>query len=52
MIDYGADSCQSLSGAVLESCVIERLLQAVSPASLELSLAAGVDIEHERSQFD
>jgi len=51
-IDYGADRCQSLSGKVLESFVIERLLQAVSPASLELSLVAGVDIERERSQLD
>jgi hypothetical protein len=51
-IDYGVDTCQSLSGAVLESFVIERLLQAVSPASLELSLAAGIDIEHERKQLD
>ena len=51
-IDYGVDTCQSLSGAVLESFVGERLLQAVSPASLELSLAAGLDIEHERKQLD
>jgi DNA invertase Pin-like site-specific DNA recombinase len=51
-IDYGADACQSLSGAVLESFVVERLLQAVSPASLELSLAATADIERERKQLD
>ena len=51
-IDYGADACQSLSGAVLESFVVERLLQAVSPASLELSLAATEDIERERKQLD
>lgn len=51
-IDYGADACQSLSGAALESSVIERLLQAVSPASLELSLAATANIEHERKQLD
>ena len=51
-IDYGADTCQSLSGAVLESFVVERLLQAVSPASLELSLAATEDIERERKQLD
>ena len=51
-LDYGIDRCQSLSGAVLESFVCERLLQAVSPASLELSLAAGVDIERERKQLD
>jgi DNA invertase Pin-like site-specific DNA recombinase len=51
-IDYGADRCQSLSGAVLESFVVERLLQAVSPASLELSVAATEDIERERKQLD
>ena len=44
--------CQSLSGAALESFVVERLLQAVSPASLELSLAASADIERERKQLD
>lgn len=51
-IDYGADACQSLSGAALESFVIVLLLQAVSPASLELSLAATADIERERKQLD
>lgn len=51
-IDYGADLCQSLSGAALESFVVERLLHAVSPASLELSLAATADIERERQQLD
>jgi len=51
-IDYGQAVCQSLSGAVLESFVIERLLQAVSPASLELSLAATKDIQRERKQLD
>ncbi len=51
-IDYGGDRCQTLSGAVLESFVVERLLQAVSPASIELSLAATADIERERKQLD
>lgn len=51
-IDYGQPVCQSLSGAVLESFVIERLLQAVSPMSLELSLAAAEDVERERKQLD
>jgi DNA invertase Pin-like site-specific DNA recombinase/DNA-binding transcriptional MerR regulator len=51
-IDYGGDVCQSLSGAVLESFVIERILQAVSPASIELSLAATADMERERKQLD
>lgn len=51
-IDYGKDVCQSLSGAAMESLVVERLLQAVCPASLELSLAATADIERERQQLD
>jgi DNA invertase Pin-like site-specific DNA recombinase len=51
-IDYGAEKCQSLSGAALESLVVERLLQVVSPASLELSLAAAEDVERERRQLD
>ena len=51
-IDYGAARCQSLSGVVLESFVVERLLQAVAPASLELSLAATEDLERERQQLD
>jgi len=51
-IEYGQDVCQSLSGTVLESFVVERLLQAVTPASLELSLAATEDIERERKQLD
>ena len=50
-IDYGGELCQSLSGNVLETFVIERLLHAVSPASLELSLAASADIEQEREQL-
>jgi DNA invertase Pin-like site-specific DNA recombinase len=51
-IDYGGEACQSLSGAVLESLVVERILQAVSPASLELSLAATADIQRERQRLD
>ncbi len=51
-IDYGADLCQSLSGTRLEAFVVERMLQAVSPASLELSVAATVEIERERKQLD
>lgn len=51
-VDYGGDVCQSLSGEALESFIVERLLHAVSPASLELSLAATADIERERKQLD
>jgi len=51
-IDYGEAKCQHLSGAVLESLVVERMLQVVLPASLELSLAATQEIECERKQLD
>lgn len=51
-VDYGAAPCQNLSGAALESFVVDRLLQAVTPASLELSLAAAADVECERKQLD
>lgn len=51
-IDYGEARCQSLSGAVLEAFVAERLLQAVAPASLELSLSAAQDVQRERRQLD
>jgi DNA invertase Pin-like site-specific DNA recombinase len=51
-VDYGAERCQSLSGRALESFVVDRLLQAVSPASLELSLTAAADVERERQQLD
>jgi DNA-binding transcriptional MerR regulator len=51
-IDYGAEACQSLSGRVVEALVVERLLQAVAPASVELSLAAMTDLERERKQLD
>jgi DNA invertase Pin-like site-specific DNA recombinase len=51
-IDYGEARCQSLSGAVLEAFVTERLLQAIAPASLELSLSAAEDVEQERRQLD
>ena len=51
-IDYGGEACQSLSAGTLEAFVGQRLLQAVSPAALELSLAATVDIQRERKQLD
>jgi len=51
-IDYGGEVCQSLSGEALESFVVERLLQAVTPASLELTLSATAEIERERKQLD
>ena len=51
-IDYGEEKCQSLSGAALERVVVERLLQAVAPASLQLSLTATEEIQRQRKQLD
>lgn len=51
-VDYGEERCQSLSGEALETSVVERLLHAVSPAVLELSLAATEAVERERKQLD
>lgn len=51
-IDYGEALCQSLSGDVLDEFVSARLLQAVAPASLELSLAAANDLQQERARLD
>jgi len=51
-VDYGEQRCQSLSGEALESLVVDRLLHAVAPASLELSLAATEAVECERKQLD
>lgn len=51
-IEYAEEECQSLSGATIESFVVERMLQAVSPASLQLSVAAAKDIERERKILD
>ena len=50
-IDYGGARCQSLAGAPLETFVVERLMQVVEPASLEVSLAASADIQRERDRL-
>lgn len=50
-IDYGGDRCQSLAGQSLEAFVIARLMQAIEPASVEVSLAAVEDIQRERERL-
>lgn len=50
-IDYGGELCQSLSGESLEAFVVERLLQVVEPASLEVSLTAVEDTQRERDRL-
>lgn len=48
-IDYGEDICQSLAGSVLDESIGRLLLEAVRPASLEVSLAAASDIAKQRA---
>lgn len=49
---YGGSSCQCLSGAPLDGFVAEKVLKALEPAALELSLEAAKNIESERSELD
>jgi DNA invertase Pin-like site-specific DNA recombinase len=50
-IDYAAPPCQGLAGRVLDELVATQVLAALTPAALELSLAAAQDVEHEREQL-
>lgn len=50
-IDYGEPRCQSLVGEVLDDWVSRRVLQALEPAALELSLQVAEDVEAERQQL-
>ena len=49
---YGGSSCQCLSGAPLDGFAAEKVLQALEPAALELSLEAAKNIESERAELD
>jgi len=51
-VDFRASRCQSLSGQVLDKLVTERILTALEPASLELSLMAADDLEKEQRRLD
>lgn len=50
--DYGGDSCQGLAGPPLDTFVAERVLEALQPAALALSLEAAHYVEQERAQLD
>jgi hypothetical protein len=50
LVDYGEPGCQSLSGKALDAFVEERALEALAPATLELSLQASANIERERKE--
>jgi hypothetical protein len=48
-VNYGAPTCQSLSGRALNTRVGEVMLQALEPAALEVSLQLAEDLELERA---
>jgi DNA invertase Pin-like site-specific DNA recombinase len=52
MLDYGEESCQSLSGTELDQNVGRLLLEALTPAAIELSLNAARDITKRRAEAD
>ena len=47
--NYGGPLCQHLPGPCLDTFVSERVLAALEPAALELSLAAAEQVEQERA---
>ena len=49
---YGGSACQCISGAPLDGFAAEKVLQALEPAALELSLEAAKNIESERAELD
>jgi len=51
MIEYAEPLCQGLAGGVLDDLVAARVLAALEPAALELSLAAADDLEQERARL-
>jgi DNA invertase Pin-like site-specific DNA recombinase len=51
-MDYGGKFCQYLSGSCLDDYIVEQVLQALEPAVLELSLAAAIHLEQDRSELD
>jgi hypothetical protein len=50
--DYGGEVCQHLSGAPLDEFVSKKVLEALKPATLELSLEAAKNLESEREELD
>ena len=48
--DYGGDRCQSFAGRVLEPLVSRLVLEALSPAALELSRSVAANAERDRRE--
>ena len=51
-LDYGQARCGSLPGREIEQLVVEQILVALEPASVELSLEAAKHIETERAKVE
>ena len=51
MSDYGGEICQQLAGPPLDDRVSQGVLAALTPASLDLSLAAATNVERERADL-
>jgi hypothetical protein len=50
--DYGGEPCQQLAGRCLDEFVSRRVLEALKPAALELSLEAAKNLQREREDLD
>jgi len=51
MSDYGGEICQQLAGPSLDTLVSAWVLAALTPAALDLSLAAATNVERERADL-
>jgi DNA invertase Pin-like site-specific DNA recombinase len=49
--DYGEEFCQSIAGPPLDEFVSKQVLEALEPASLDLSLEAALNLERERDDL-
>ena len=50
--NYGQNLCIGVAGHDLDDFITERILKVLEPASIELSIAASNDIQHERQRLD
>lgn len=49
---YAAPLCQGICGRVLDELIERQVLKVLEPASLELSLSAGADLQAEQQRLD
>lgn len=50
--NYGGEACQRLAGAPLDAFITRKVLEALEPAALELSLQAAEHVERGRTELD